>query len=99
MCEAAGVMSGQGKPCIAYGSEVGEMELFWRELPPSSAKERKLKDRLDVALQTACTEKAAIHKKIQTALPEYHRKLDAMGQFLKQYMWGTSKGPVAMPCR
>ncbi len=28
MCEAAGVMSGQGKPCIAYGSEVGEMEPF-----------------------------------------------------------------------
>jgi len=25
-CEAAGIMRAQGKPCIAYGSEVGEME-------------------------------------------------------------------------
>ncbi len=28
LCEAAGVMSGQRKPCIAYGSEVGKMEPF-----------------------------------------------------------------------
>lgn len=30
LCEAAGIMSRQGKPCIAYGSEVGEMEPFLR---------------------------------------------------------------------
>ena len=28
LCEASGVMAGQGKPCIAYGSEVGTMEPF-----------------------------------------------------------------------
>ncbi|MBR1633499.1 MAG: hypothetical protein IJ682_00395 [Lachnospiraceae bacterium] len=28
MCEAASVMAGQKKPCIAYGSEVGQMEPF-----------------------------------------------------------------------
>ena len=28
MCEAAGIMSVQGKPCIAYGSEIGYMEPF-----------------------------------------------------------------------
>lgn len=28
LCEAAGVTTRQGKPCIAYGSEVGEMEPF-----------------------------------------------------------------------
>ena len=28
MCEAAGIMSCQGKPCIAYGSEIGHMEPF-----------------------------------------------------------------------
>ena len=28
MCEAAGIMSNQGKPCLAYGSEVGYMEPF-----------------------------------------------------------------------
>lgn len=27
-CEAAGVARAQGKPCIAYGSEVGEMDAF-----------------------------------------------------------------------
>lgn len=27
-CEAAGIMKAQGKPCIAYGSEVGEMDRF-----------------------------------------------------------------------
>ncbi len=28
LCEAAGVTTHQGKPCIAYGSEVGKMEMF-----------------------------------------------------------------------
>lgn len=28
LCEAAGVMGAQGKPCLAYGSEVGTMEPF-----------------------------------------------------------------------
>lgn len=28
MCEAAGIMANQGKPCLAYGSEVGYMEPF-----------------------------------------------------------------------
>lgn len=28
MCEAAGIMARQGKPCLAYGSEVGNMEPF-----------------------------------------------------------------------
>ena len=28
LCETAGILSAQGKPCIAYGSEVGEMEPF-----------------------------------------------------------------------
>ena len=28
MCEAASVMKSQGKPCLAYGSEVGQMEPF-----------------------------------------------------------------------
>lgn len=28
MCEAAGIMAMQGKPCLAYGSEVGKMEPF-----------------------------------------------------------------------
>ena len=28
MCEAAGIMARQGKPCLAYGSEVGKMEPF-----------------------------------------------------------------------
>lgn len=28
LCEAAGVMAGQHKPCIAYGSEVGKMDPF-----------------------------------------------------------------------
>lgn len=28
LCEASAVMNGQGKPCIAYGSEVGTMEPF-----------------------------------------------------------------------
>jgi len=28
LCEASGVMAGQGKPCIAYGPEVGTMEPF-----------------------------------------------------------------------
>lgn len=27
-CEAAGVMRAQGKPCVAYGSEIGEMDAF-----------------------------------------------------------------------
>ena len=27
-CEAAGIMGAQGKPCIAYGSEVGQMDPF-----------------------------------------------------------------------
>lgn len=27
-CEASGIMAKQGKPCIAYGSEVGAMEPF-----------------------------------------------------------------------
>ncbi|MBU4173727.1 MAG: polysaccharide pyruvyl transferase family protein [Actinobacteria bacterium] len=30
-CEAAGVMKKQGKPCIAYGSEAGEMDEFIRK--------------------------------------------------------------------
>ncbi|MBO5994150.1 MAG: polysaccharide pyruvyl transferase family protein [Firmicutes bacterium] len=30
MCEAAGIMAAQGKPCIAFGSEVGAMEPFLR---------------------------------------------------------------------
>lgn len=51
-----------------------------------SSYERNLQNRLVVALQTAHAEKSAIHKKIQTALPEYHRKLDDMGYFLRQYM-------------
>ena len=28
LCEAAAVMAAQGKPCIAYGSEIGKMEPF-----------------------------------------------------------------------
>ena len=28
LCEAAGIMSRQGKPCLAYGSEIGQMEPF-----------------------------------------------------------------------
>ncbi|MDO5297158.1 MAG: polysaccharide pyruvyl transferase family protein [bacterium] len=28
MCAAAGIMSSQGKPCLAYGSEIGTMEPF-----------------------------------------------------------------------
>ena len=28
MCEAAGIMTRQKKPCLAYGSEIGEMEPF-----------------------------------------------------------------------
>ena len=31
MCEAAGIMAAQKKPCIAYGSEIGEMEPFLRK--------------------------------------------------------------------
>ena len=31
-CEAAGIMKVQGKPCLAYGSEVGSMEPFLEEL-------------------------------------------------------------------
>lgn len=31
MCEAAGIMAAQKKPCIAYGSEVGEMEPFLKK--------------------------------------------------------------------
>lgn len=31
MCEAAGIMSAQGKPCIAYGSEIGHMEPFLKK--------------------------------------------------------------------
>ena len=30
MCEAAGVARAQGKPCVAYGGEVGEMDAFVR---------------------------------------------------------------------
>ena len=30
MCEAAGIMAAQGKPCIAYGSEVGHMDPYIR---------------------------------------------------------------------
>ena len=30
MCEAAGIMSAQGKPCVAYGSEVGRMDPYIR---------------------------------------------------------------------
>ena len=30
-CEAAGVMKKQGKPCIAYGSEAGDMDEFTRK--------------------------------------------------------------------
>ena len=28
MCEAAGIMASQGKPCIAYGADIGSMEPF-----------------------------------------------------------------------
>lgn len=31
-CEAAGIMKAQGKPCLAYGSEVGAMEPFVEKL-------------------------------------------------------------------
>jgi polysaccharide pyruvyl transferase WcaK-like protein len=31
LCEAAGIMSKQKKPCIAYGSEIGEMEDFLKK--------------------------------------------------------------------
>ncbi len=31
LCEAAGIMASQGKPCIAYGSEVGQMESFLKK--------------------------------------------------------------------
>lgn len=30
MCEAAGIMAAQGKPCVAYGSEVGDMAPYVR---------------------------------------------------------------------
>ena len=30
LCEAAGIMARQGKPCVGYGSEVGEMAPFLR---------------------------------------------------------------------
>lgn len=28
LCEASGIMASQGKPCLAYGAEIGEMEPF-----------------------------------------------------------------------
>lgn len=28
LCEAAGIMKSQGKPCVAYGSEIGQMDGF-----------------------------------------------------------------------
>lgn len=31
MCEAAGIMGAQGKPCFAYGAEVGQMEPFLKK--------------------------------------------------------------------
>ncbi len=31
MCEAAGIMDAQGKPCLAYGAEVGQMEPFLKK--------------------------------------------------------------------
>lgn len=31
-CEAAGIMKNQGKPCIAYGSEAGQMDPFVRDI-------------------------------------------------------------------
>lgn len=50
-CEAAGIMKKQGKPCLAYGSEAGDMDEFVKRLASDLCSETYFIARTEASLQ------------------------------------------------
>ena len=55
LCEAAGIMGRQKKPCLAYGSEVGEMEGFLKNFASTFCKDTYFITRTEESTQVLTT--------------------------------------------